>query len=120
MTMPDGRDLSAPDLPATDPSATDPAATDLSLVVRMDLRVVDADALAWAAQEATRAANPGMTDDELEREVGAGVEDALFAIANAVGLDALLEDTPGLEVRAVASEVAYGLEEISVEEDDDR
>lgn len=110
MSMPDDRDLAATDQPGTD----------LSLVVRMDLRVVDAVALARAAQEATRAANPGITEDELAREVGEGVEDALFAIANAVGLDALLEDTPGLEVRAVASEVAYGLEEISVEEDDDR
>ncbi len=100
-------------------STPDGQGTDLSYVVRMDFRVIDPDALGASAREAVLAAYPQLTDDELALELGAGVEDALFAIANAVGFDALLEDAPGLEVRAVASEVVYGLEEISVEEDEE-
>lgn len=92
--------------------------TDLSFVVRMDFRVVDAEAVTEAARAAAISADPLLTDAELAVEVGTGVEDALFAIVNAVGLDALMEDTPGLEVRAVATEVAYGLDEISFAEDE--
>lgn len=100
-------------------STPDGQGTDLSYLVRMDLRVIDPDALGASAREAVLAAYPELTEEELSRELGAGVEDSLFAIANAVGFDALLEDAPGLEVRAVASEVVYGLEEISVEEDEE-
>ena len=86
---------------------------DVSFVVRMDFDVTDADALIAAARLAARAAEPDLTQAEAAAQV-TSVDDALFSFSNALGLDALLEEAPGLEVRTVASEVAYGLEEIAI------
>lgn len=91
---------------------------DLSLLVRMDFCVRDVDAVRAAAERAVRLADPSLGDDEVAHEVGDDIEAALFAIVNAVGFDVLIEETDGLEVRAVASEVAYGLEDLIVESDD--
>lgn len=89
---------------------------DLSYLVRMDLRVTDAEALIAGARRAALSAEPDADPDELVRQV-AGVEDALFCYANTLGFDALIEDAPGVEVRTVAAEVAYDLDEIEVVED---
>ena len=91
---------------------------DFSLLVRMDFRVRDVQAVRDAAEVAVRVAAPTLSDDEVAHEVGDDIEGALFAIVNAVGFDALIEETDGLEVQAVASEVAYGLDELVVESDD--
>lgn len=98
--------------PGTLPTVDAPL--DLSYLVRMDLRVVDPDALVMGARLALATAEPQADPAELERQVGS-VEDALFAYANTLGLDALLEDAPGVEVRTVAAEIAYGLDEITIE-----